>query len=285
MTEPTDPHAAPPPSYQPPPSQQPPSYQPPPSHQPPSYQPPEYQPPPAYQPPPYGPPPAFGGQAGPEPSAQYPAAGPDWQHPYAQQWPAPQPPQPSHTRRNVLIAVAVVVVLAAAGIGSYFAFRGGSGSSNRLALPTSFAGFSQEHDATASRVERTLRGIGANAGGQEKRVFDASTIAVYQKDSDVSNRLIAFALPTSKVPHGQGGTPTEITAGLLSYMGSDVPEGAAGPHGGSSRCGATSVGAASETACAWSDPSTTGMLVSVGGSPLSPSQLGRVELALRDRVD
>lgn len=267
MTGPTDPHAAPPP-YGPRPDQ-------------PPYQPPPYQPPPAYQPPPgYQAPPAFGAQPGTEPSAQYPAAGPGWQSPYPPQWP---PPQPSHARRNVLIAVAVVVVLAAAGIGSYFAFRG-SGSSNRLSLPSSFAGFSQENDATATRVERAIRGFGSGAGGEEKRIFDASTIAVYQKDSDVTTRLIAFALPASKVPRDQGGTPSQVTQGLLAFMGANVPERPAGSHGGSSRCGATSVGAASETACAWSDSSTTGMLVSVG-TPLSPGELGSVELALRDQVD
>ena len=215
-------------------------------------------------------------------SAPQPEAGPA-PYPYAYTWPPPQPPPPSHARRNALIVLAVVLVLAAGGVGGYFALRG-SGSSARLSLPNSFAGFSREQDATSSRVERTMRGMGAGAGGVEKRLFDAAAIAVYQEDTDVAARLIVFALPTSSVPRGQGTSPSAITAGLLEYMGSGSAEQPAGPHGGSMRCCATSIGAIRETACAWSDSATTGMLVSAG-TPLSMGRLSAVGQALRDRVD
>lgn len=308
MTDSMDPHSTPPherPPYQAPssgPPSQPPPYQPP--YQPPSYQAPyeppgqpPYQPPsspPPYQPPyeppgssqqpSYVPPPAFAPQPGPEPAAQYPGAGPGWQqYPYAEQWPPP-PQQRSHARRNALIAAGTVVVLVGAGLGAYFAFRGSGGSSHRLSLPSSFAGYSREQDATSSRVERTLRGMGNGAGGEEQRIFNASTIALYQKDSDVTTKLVVFALPTSSMPHDQGNSPAARTKGLLTFMGSAASERPAGTHGGSSRCGATSIGAQSETACAWSDASTTGMLVSVGNA-VPPDELGRVELTLRDQVD
>lgn len=257
MTDPIDPNPAPPP-YAPP------SYTPPPPYAPQSA--------PGAYPPPYAAQPPAGAYPPPDAGA-YP--------PYGYPW-APPPP-PSHTRRNALIAVAAVVVLVAGGLGAYFAFRG-SGSSSRLSLPASFGGFSVEKDATSSRVEGMMRGMGSGAGGAAKTLFDAATIGMYQRDADVTSKLIVFAVPTAKVPRDEGGSPSDITAGLMQFAGSTVPERTPGPHGGSSRCGTTSVGAVDETACAWSDSATTGMLVSIG-TPLSSDRLSAVELALREQLD
>jgi hypothetical protein len=241
-------------------------------------------------PPPYTPPPQ---PFAPQPDAPHPDAGAyvppptgGGYPPDAYPWAAPPPPA-SHTRRNAVIAAVVVVVLVAAGLGAYLGFRG-SGSSGRLALPGSFDGFSHEQDAAASRVEGLFRGMGAGPGGEGKQFFDAATFGLYQNDADVTSKLMVFAVRTGKMPHNVGtGSPSNITSELLQYMGSAVAERRSGPHGGSSRCGVTSVGAVQETVCGWSDSATTGMLVMLvsAGNPVTPDRLSAIELALRDQID
>lgn len=213
----------------------------------------------------------------------YPAGYPDRSHEfYFGPWP-PVAPAPSHRRRNLIIVVAVVAVLVLAGI-SVYALSSGSNTKSRLAIPQSFDGYMQEHDASSDRVQSVIRGSMSGLGGQATRVFDSASIVVYSSDSDISQKAIVLALPTSTVPGDV--SADEFASALLQYMGSGVSDYPVGPRGGSLRCGQTSIGVVSESGCAWSDPTTTGMIVSVhqGGEPLTPQELSAVALALQDQI-
>lgn len=243
---------------------------------------PNYQPPPAFAPPeqrpdaqvsPIGPYPAAYGPA-------YPDRPPEFYYgfPPAAQEPTRRP----RGRRNLVIVGALVAVLAVTGVAVYL-FSGGS-TTKRLPLPQSFAGYAQEHDDLADRLQSTLQGMLSGLGGVSDHVFDSASIGVYQADADVSEKAIVLALPSSAI---KDGTPDQFASSMLTYMGNAVSEYPTGPHGGSLRCARTAMGAAVESGCAWSDPTTTGMIVAVhaGGAPPAPQALSTVTLALQDQID
>jgi hypothetical protein len=268
MTDPIDPGSQ--PGYPPP---APSGYSPPaPSGYSPGYSP--GYPPPVHPPAGFGPPsPAAG--FGPPPPSWPPGAG------YPGQWPpAPEPPT-SHTTRTVLISVAAAVVVAAAATGTYLAVSGDS-SPRRVAVPASFDGYSQLGNATARRVESSIRALGSAAGGTPaKQIFDAASIGVYSHNTGDVPALIVLAMPNGSVPSG---SHTDVARDLLAAA---VPENVAvdpGTHGGSARCGQPTSATVAETMCAWSDPKTTGLVVSVNPA-LDLSRLAAVQNAFRDRVD
>ena len=264
MTEPLDPNG--------PSSAEPPQYEPPPATAPPAYQPAPYQPPgyPAagYQQPGYAQP--GYSQAG------YPPAG----------YPAPYPPpQPDRSRRTVLIVLAVAIVLvAAAGLGGFFLLRkddkGGGGKAAQP--PGSFAGYTLLDNAAATRVKKSMTDFGHNMGGTAGRIFDAAAIGVYAHDTGDRPVLITLTVPTSAA--GSGQTPDSITSQLLSGATASSDSFPAGGHGGSVRCGLAQFGAVSETMCAWSDDSRSGLLTSVGES-LQPADLAQLTQKFRDAVE
>jgi hypothetical protein len=249
MTDPIDPNAAsgyPAPPYMPPPRTEPPGYA-----------------------PPYMPPSPEGSGAWPAD----PAAQSQWQP-----WMPAPPPAPARGRLTQIIVVVAVVVVLAAGVGIYLVF--GRGSSHRsIAIPATFDGYAKLDNSQSHQIESMMRGMisGSGAGG----FFTAAAIGVYAKDSGDEPRLLVFAVPTGALPSEarQG----DVTQQLLTIV-PDTSEFPAGPHGGEARCGTTSFGTVAETACAWSDTSTTGMMVSVGVG-LAPSTLAQVQNDFRDQVD
>lgn len=242
---------------------------------------PEYMPPPPFapQPPsPYGAPPGYG------PPPPYGAAFPyGAAPPYG--WPAPPPPPPSHQGRNVII-VSVASVLLAALVIAYFVLTNQDSSPDRLAVPESFGGYVRSHDATANQVESLVREMASAGGGPMQQVFDAATVAVYEDESDVSSKLVVFALRTSVLPSNSG-SPTTFGQSLLTFMGPNVHEVAAGPHRGHEQCGRTAMGVVAETACSWSDRATSGLVLSVSTAnhPLVRTQLSQLVWSLRDEID
>lgn len=236
---------------------------------------PNYQPPPPFAPPEQ----RLGAQA--QPAWSYPpayaAGSPQWPGEFAPGFWQPAPPV-SHRRRNLVIA-AVVAVLVLAATGIYVLV---SGSTPRLVIPESFAGYSQEHDATSDRVQSMVQGMVSGLGNEAGHAFDSASVALYAADSDVTEKALVLALPTSALHGGAG----DFAANMLAYMGTGVSSYPAGPQGGSMNCGQTSIGPVAESACAWSDASTTGMIVSVhqGGAPLSLQDLSAVTLTLRGQI-
>jgi len=279
MTEPLDPNEPrryEPPAYEPPAYAPPPVTTPPPSYPPAGYQSGGYQPG-GYQPGGYPPAPYPGGPA-PYPGAQPVGwAGPDGT------W-TPQPPTPDKRRRTVLIVVAVAIVLVAAGVGAFFLLRSDdNGSSAKGAKPpAAFAGYTLLDNAAATRVKKTMIDVGHNMGGAAGRIFDQAAIGVYSHDTGDQPVMITVTVPSSVA--GSGETPDTITRALLSGASSSNEPFPAGGHGGSVRCGEAQFGAVSETMCAWSDNSRSGMLLSVGES-LQPADLARVTQQFRDVVE
>lgn len=237
---------------------------------------------PNYRPPAPFTPPAQRAGAQAEPAWSYQSAYdpvyPAWPHEFSPE-PLQPPPPASHRRRNLVI-VAVFAILGAAAVGTYVLV---SGTTRRLPIPQSFDGYSQEHDATADQMQSSIRGMLSGLGSEFGHAFDSASVALYSADSDVTQKAVVMALPTSAL-HGAAG---DFAGNMLDYMGNGVSTYAAGPHGGSLQCGQTSIGAVTESACAWSDATTTGMIVCVhqGGAPLTPEDLSFVALALRDKID
>jgi len=102
----------------------------------------------------------------------------------------------------------------------------------------------------------------------------------------VTSKLVVLALRTSAVPGG--GSADEFAGQMLAFMGSTVSSYPPGPHGGSLRCGQTSIGVVTESGCAWSDPTTTGMIVSVrqdGNPTVPPETLANVVVALQQEIE
>ena len=272
MTEPLDPNE--PRRFEPPP------YEPPPVTAPPSAYPQAGYPPTGYPPPTYpgGPAPYPGGGPAPYPGAQPVGwAGPDGT------W-TPQPPPPDNRRRTVLIVVAVAVVLVAAGVGAFFLLRtddnGGGAKAGKP--PGSFAGYTLLDNSAATRVKNSMIDFGHNMGGAAGRIFDAAAIGVYSHDTGDQPVLITLTVPTSAA--GSDQTPDKITTGLLSGATTNNDSFPAGRHGGSVRCGLAQFGAVTETMCAWSDDSRSGLLVSVGES-LQPTDLAGLTQRFRDAVE
>ena len=281
MTEPLDPNE--PRRFEPPP------YEPPPVTGPPSY-------PPAPQPgsAPYGAGPYGSGPYGAAPygAPPYPGAPAPYPGPQPGGWPgpdgpwapaAPWTPPPNNQRRNVLIVVAVVIVLVAAGVGAFFLLRDDKGSSAKAAKPpASFAGYTLLDNAAAARVKKAMLDFGHNMGGAAGRIFDAAAIGVYSHDTGDQPVLITLTVPTSAA--GSGQTPDSITNQLLSGATSNSDSFPAGRHGGSVRCGLAQFGSVSETMCAWSDNSKSGLLTSVGES-LQPSEVATLTQRFRDAAE
>lgn len=269
MTEPLDPNE--PRRFEPPPYE-PPAYQPPPvTAPPPAYQPGGYQPG-GYPPAPY--------PGGPSP---YPGAQPvGWAGPDGT-W-TPQPPAPDNRPRTALIVMVVVVVLVLAGVGAFFLLRSDDDGSGPKAAkpPGSFAGYTLLDNSAATRVKKSMIDVGHNMGGTTGRIFDQAAIGVYSHDTGDQPVMITVTVPSSVA--GSGETPDTITSSLLSGAASSNESFPAGRHGGSVRCGKAQFGAVSETMCAWSDETRSGMLLSVGES-LQPADLATVTEKFRDAVE
>lgn len=231
----------------------------------------------------YTAPPAY-----PPPDARYaepiaPPAEPGWRFgPPLPESPT-RPLAPSRRRKPIAIAVAVA---AAALLGGYFLFFGDTGA-KRPALPSSFAGYTRSHDATSDRVEKQVRASVSGADGDTKRAFSRAGIGVYTRDSDVGGRLIVLALDAASISAADRSSAREQISRLLDQIGGGTTSYPAGPHGGTSQCALITIGQVRERMCVWADAHTVGLIESVtsGGAPLSGSQLNRVELALRDKLD
>jgi hypothetical protein len=197
--------------------------------------------------------------------------------------PPPPPPTRSRALRTGLIVGAVVVLAAAGGIGWYLSSSGGGSSAHRVSAPQSFAGYTRLTNSTAKGLESSMRSLGETAGGgAAKRIFDAATIGVYAKNSGDQPVLISLALPTKAADSSE--SADEITSQLLQGAVTNGTAYSSGSHGGVTRCGTAQFGAAAETMCAWSDPKTSGVLVSVN-PPVSPAALASVSVAFRDDVE
>jgi hypothetical protein len=221
--------------------------------------------------------PAYGYR--PPPPFTPPAEAADQPWPMAPQtdW-APPPPPPSHRGRNLLIVALVVLVLAACGVGAYLTFRGSA--TDRLAIPSSFDGYRRLTNGNASRVESAMRSF---AGSSGSKIFASATVGSYARDSGDTPRLIVLVLPTRRIAAASNSSQ-DVVQGLLTVVGPSAAGYPPGPHGGSSECGRTTFGVVEETLCAWSDPATTGVMVSVL-APMTPRRLSRIELDLRDSID
>jgi hypothetical protein len=279
MTEPVDPN----PAWQP---QQPPAgYQPPPPFAPPGragYQPPFTPPGPAGSPPS----PASGATS-PAPGAPWPAPDATWPAPYPNPWVAeqapgvwPPTPPPSHRRRNVLIIALVVVLVAAAG--GYFALHNSDSSTDRLAIPAAFDGYTRLTNSNAGQVESSMRSMVRSVSGANK-AFDAATIGIYGHDAGDTPQLITLALPAAAWPGASGNAAEQLTQGLREF-GAGTQNYPPGRHGGTSICGGLNIGTVREVLCAWADRSTAGVVVSVL-TPMTPARLSRIEREFRDQVD
>ncbi|MBN9618552.1 MAG: hypothetical protein J0H43_02290, partial [Actinobacteria bacterium] len=186
-------------------------------------------------------------------------------------------PQRGRTLRIVAVVVAVVALCLAGG--AYFIGRGsGPGP---VSVPESFAGYQRLHNMLSQQIESQMHQM-ASVPGPTGQIFGLASIGSYSRNSGDSPRLIVFVLRT-------GDLPASIRDGNAFMEGMSAVLPAATPflsarHGGSTQCGTAAFATAPETACVWSDPKTSGMLVDVLEG-LSPAQLDRVTESLRDSVE
>jgi hypothetical protein len=215
-----------------------------------------------------------------DPNAYPPGYG--WGMPPSAGPPSDPPVAPARASqpRTVLLVVGILV-LAVAATAVITSLLVHDDKPQPLAVPESFDGYTLLHNAASQRVEDALHSFASSVGGPAKTVFDSGTIGVYGR-SDAPN-LIVFALRTDAVAARGSDASTRVDQ-LLGQLLPDPASFPAGRHGGSEKCGITDVGAVTESACAWSDSKTTGMIVAVN-PPLAPSRAAAVTLALREVVD
>jgi hypothetical protein len=203
---------------------------------------------------------------------------PGWAQP---NWTPPAAPAPRR-RRVVVIGAVAVLVLALVGVVAYFA-TGSNSSDKHVAVPASFAGYTQLHNDIATRVESVIRDVAKDAGGSEgAQMFQAATVAVYAHDSGDLPVLIVMVFPTPAA--SSTSASPDVSAELLSGAAPDAGLVEPGRHGGTARCGSTMFGTAAETMCAWSDQHLSGMLVSVHESK-TPAGLADLMRTFRDLVE
>ncbi|HTZ43376.1 MAG TPA: hypothetical protein VMB79_05890 [Jatrophihabitans sp.] len=303
---PEQPGTAAPPGYQPPPPFAPPGsgypgagYPPGPGYQPGQYPPgPGYAPSPGQYPPPGYPPqyPPPGAQAYPPPGHQPPGYPPPGQpaghgqpgpYQYSGYRPPAGPARPRGVlrRRSVLIAASVVAVFAV--VGAVAATQGGTSKpkavAHRLALPASFAGYSQVDD---QQVADDLRAglVRSNPGFAD--AYRRAQIGLYQ--SAAGGQLVAVAMPASVIPQASRSAlardPGSVAAARLTENGAateaDFP---AGPLGGSLKCGPHATGEAA--VCAWADAATVGLVLTADQSQADANQAAADTLSLRNAAE
>lgn len=206
---------------------------------------------------------------------------------HAQQvWsPQPAPRGRRRTARLVALIVGAVAVVAVAGVAVWaVAGRGGGSAANgRLALPATFAGYTQLHNELSDRVETAIREFAKTAGAGDVIGADA-TIGSYSHNTGDQPVLVAVVLPTSTVGSSAGGSPTAVVDDMMMGTGAVTRAFAPGPHGGAVSCGVATFGIAKETMCAWADTRLAGILYSINEGK-SPQDIAAVTQQFRARIE
>ena len=274
--------------------EQPPYGQPPYGEQP-QYGQPPYGEPPQYGQPPYGQPP-YGqpGQYGQAPYGQAPyGQAPYGQAPYGQppsypgQYGPPYPSEsylvpPPKSRTKLWIVLGVVAALVVAGA-SAGVISNSSSSTHHVSAPDSIGSYTRLHSTEAQSVEKHMRDVGSASGSA---FISIATVASYGSGTGDVPNLIAVINSTKDLPDHASHSAQEIVDTM--FIGLAGPNQAeqedAGSHGGVVECTPATFGVAQETLCAWSDSSTTGILVAVNPA-LATTALAQLVAMLRDQID
>lgn len=192
---------------------------------------------------------------------------------------------PPRRRRRLAITSALVAVLALVGLATYWLIR--DDTPYRPGIPAALDGYQRLTGPSAQQLESRMRALGSSlGGGRTGAVFDDAAIGLYAHNSGDMPVLIAFVLRTSDVPDSTGpGASDRIAQELVMGGGLTAQSYPSGPHGGVTRCGTPGLGlaAASLTICSWSDPTTSGLLVSAR-ERLAPDRLAGIARDLRDAI-
>ena len=213
---------------------------------------------------PYGQPPSYPGQYGPPyPSESYLV-----------------PPPKSRTKLWIVLGVVAALVVAGASAG---VISNSSSSTHHVSAPDSIGSYTRLHSTEAQSVEKHMRDVGSASGSA---FISIATVASYGSGTGDVPNLIAVINSTKDLPDHASHSAQEIVDTM--FIGLAGPNQAeqedAGSHGGVVECTPATFGVAQETLCAWSDSSTTGILVAVNPA-LATTALAQLVAMLRDQID
>jgi hypothetical protein len=152
-----------------------------------------------------------------------------------------------------------------------------------IVVPASIGDFQQITDATADRVKEAMQSQ-AQSFGLAQAFLSHTSLGVYGSGGSDQPNLILVVGRTDSVPGLQSTNASDAVDALLAGAVDQPTTYPSGSHGGSLKCGPAALAASLETACAWYDDSTIGLLLSISPAQ-APSALAVMANVVRDDLN